>query len=251
VNSANIQQFSRNLAAFTGQLRASNGDLSGSLQQLPGFTNELNALVGQLQPTLPLLLSNLTATGQVFKVYLPNLRELLIVVPATINYLTAATYVGRSGGAGSVHGDFKMTMNQPPACQQGYQGASSMRSPQDTSPAPVPNQPPHCEEPHGSPIGVRDAYNDPCPNNPALRAATAAGCGLIFDSAEVQAAKGQQQGGSGSSPNAGASTYDPGTGLFFGPNGIPYSAGTGTASGTGPTTLSGLLQQTLGGGNAG
>ena len=245
VNSADIQAFSKDLASFTSQLRASNADLRGSLQQLPGFTNELNALIGQLQPTVPLLLANLTATGQVLKVYLPNVREVLIVLPATINYLTAATYAADSV-PGGVHGDFKMTLNSPPACQQGYLGPGAMRSPNDTGPAAAPSQTPHCQEPHGSPVGVRDGYNDPCPNNPAIRAATAAGCGLIFDSSELQPGSGQQRGGS-SSGAGGASTYDPGTGLFFGPSGIPYSAGAGTVSGSGPTTLGQLLQQTLGG----
>ena len=35
--------------------------------------------------------------------------------------------------------------------------------------------------------------------------------------------------------------------MFFGPGSILCSAGTGTLSGSGPTTLSQLLQQSLGG----
>ena len=240
-NSANIQAFSRDLASFTSQLRASNSDLSGSLRQLPPFTEELNALIGQLEPTVPLLLGNLTAVGQVLKVYLPNVRQILVILPADINYVTASAVTSSAQVPGSANLDFKSTINNPPPCQSGYPGPGAMRAPSDTSPAAAPNPTPRCQEPHGSPIGVRDGYNDPCPNNPALRSATAAGCGLVFDASAVRAS-GKQHGSV-----AGASTYDPVSGLFFGPNGVLYSAGPASVSGAGPSTLSGLLKQTLGG----
>lgn len=245
VNSADIRAFSRDLASFTRQLRASNADLSGSLRQLPSFTTELNALIGQLQPTVPLLLANLTAVGQVLKVYLPNVRQILVILPAAINYVTASTITSSAEVPGSANLDFKSTINNPPPCQQGYPGPGAMRPPSDTSRAAPPSPTPHCTTPRDSPVGVRDAKNDPCPNDPAIRSATAAGCGLIFDSSAVRASTGKQRGGHPAT--AGAATYDPFTGLFFGPNGILYSAGAGSVSGSAPATLSQLLQQTLGG----
>lgn len=243
VNSADIKSFSRDLASFTSQLRASNSDLSGSLQQLPAFTEELNSLIGQLQPTIPLLLANLTAVGQVLKIYVPNVRQILVVLPADINYVTASSITSSAQVPHSANLDFKSTLNNPPPCQSGYPGPGAMRPPSDTSPAAAPSHTPRCQEPHGSPIGVRDGYNDPCPNNPAVRSATAAGCGLIFQASAAQP-EGQRRGGTGV---AGASTYDPLTGLFFGPNGVLYSAGAGSIAGTSPSTLSQLLHQTLGG----
>ena len=245
--SADIASFSRNLAAFTQQLRASNADLSGSLRQLPGFTTELNALVGQVQPTVPLLLANLTAVGRVFEVYLPNLRQILVVLPADINDVTAA--IMTSSVPGSANMDFKSTINNPPPCQQGYPQA--MRPPTDTSRAAPPSPTPYCTAPHSSPLEVRGARNNPCPNDPALRSATAAGCGLIFQPGATAPApgagqgRGNRQGGSGPVA-AGATTYDPASGLFFGPNGALYSAGAGSTPGAGPATLSQLLRQTLG-----
>jgi phospholipid/cholesterol/gamma-HCH transport system substrate-binding protein len=242
--SADILAFSRNLAAFTQQLRASNSDLSGSLRQLPGFTTELNALVGQVQPTVPLLLANLTAVGRVFEVYVPNLRQILVILPADINDVTAA--IMTSSVPGSANMDFKSTINNPPPCQQGY--STPMRPPTDTSRAAPPNPTPYCTVPHSSPLEVRGARNNPCPNNPALRAATAAGCGLIFQPGAVAAAPAGGHGprlGGGQVPTS-AATYDPASGLFFGPDGALYSAGAGSTAGTGPTTLGQLLQQTLG-----
>ncbi len=244
--SADIASFSRNLAVFTQQLRASNADLSGSLRQLPGFTTELNALVGQIQPTVPLLLANLPAVGRVFEVYVPNLRQILVILPADINDVTAA--IMTSSVPGSANMDFKSTINNPPPCQQGYPQA--MRPPTDTSRAAPPSPTPYCTAPHNSALEVRGARNNPCPNDPALRSATAAGCGLIFQPGATAAVPGggRQHGhGQGGGPlGTSATTYDPASGLFFGPNGALYSAGAGSTPGAGPTTLSQLLQQTLG-----
>ncbi len=241
--SADIAAFSQNLAAFTQQLRASNADLSGSLAQGPGFTTELNALISQLQPTVPLLLANLTAVGQVLEVYLPNVRQILVILPADVNDVTAATMTSTVPGGSSL--DFKATINNPPPCQQGYPQA--MRPPEDTSRAAAPSPVPFCSAAHNSPVEVRGARNNPCPNDPAIRSATAAGCGLFFQSTAVPAGTGQGRGQGGRPGAAGAATYDPLTGLFFGPDGILYSVGPGTIGGSGPTTLSQLLQQTLGG----
>jgi phospholipid/cholesterol/gamma-HCH transport system substrate-binding protein len=241
--SADIAAFSRNLADFTRQLRASNADLSGSLRQLPGFTTELNALVQQLQPTVPLLLANLTAVGQVLEVYLPNVQQVLVILPADINDVVAA--IMTSTVPGSANMDFKSTVNNPPPCQQGF--LNSTRAPTDTSPAAPPTPVPYCKAPSNSSIDVRGLRNDPCPNNPSLRSATAAGCGLVFQSSADAAGTGRKQGRGSGSPIAGAATYDPATGMFFGPDGILYSAGAGSVSGRGPTTLSQLLRQTLGG----
>lgn len=241
--SADIAAFSRNLADFTRQLRASNAGLSGSLRQLPGFTTELNALIQQLQPTVPLLLANLTAVGQVLAVYLPNVRQILVVLPADINDVVAA--IMTSTVPGSANMDFKATLNNPPPCQQGF--LNSTRPPTDTSRAAPPSATPHCTAPHNSPLDVRGLRNDPCPNNPALRSATAAGCGLVFQSSATEAGAGRKAARGSHPAVAGAATYDPVTGLFFGPDGILYSAGAGSISGRGPATLGQLLRQTLGG----
>jgi phospholipid/cholesterol/gamma-HCH transport system substrate-binding protein len=241
-HSADVASFSRNLASFTRQLRASNARLSGSLRQLPGFTTELSSLIGQLQPTVPLLLANLTADGQVLDVYLPNVRQLLVILPADVNDVVAATLT--SPVPGSANMDFKSTINNPPPCQQGF--LASMRSPSDTSRAAPPSPTPYCKVPHDSPLAVRGARNNPCPNNPAIRSATAAGCGLNFQRPAVAGTR-QARTQAGNPPAAGAAAYDPVTGLFFGPGGVLYSIGAGSISGTGPVTLSQLLQQSLGG----
>ena len=236
-NAANIRDFSRNLAAFTTQLRDSNGDLTGSLDQAPGAITQLDDLIGQLQPTVPLLLDNLTATGQVLRIYLPNTRQFLVIFPADINDLTAVGF--DSPDYGTVNSAFKLEANNPAPCTSGYE--STFRQPSDTSPRAAPAKEPYCTVSHSSETDVRGVHNDPCPNNPSLRSATAAGCGLDFGTSGAPA------GPSGPGGTVGATTYDQDNGLLVGPNGLLYSVGPESLNGDGPTTLQGLLRQTLGG----
>jgi phospholipid/cholesterol/gamma-HCH transport system substrate-binding protein len=237
-NSGNITSFSRNLAAVSGQLKKSNSDLKGTIDQGPAFAHEVQALEQQLAPSVPLLLANLTSITQVTDVYLNGLRQVLVIFPAGVDALMATIY--DSPIPGTANGDFVLTTGNPPPCTKGY--TTPVRSPEDTSPAPLPapGNEPHCTVPTNSPQEVRGAHNDPCPNNPNLRAATAAGCGLYFGDATEESAGSAQSG-------ANAATYDPGSGLFFGPNGVLYEAG-GTLTGqNAPSTLPALLKQTLGG----
>ena len=229
-NSANIANFSRNLNLFTTQLRKSNADLAGTLDQAPGTVTQLNALVSQLQPTVPLLLGNLTSVGQVLRVYLPNLRQTIVILPADINDLTSIGY--NSPVPGAINAYIRMQGNNPPPCTAGYQ--STIRQPTDTGYKAAPSPQPYCTVPRDSPQQIRGAHNDPCPNNPSLGSASAAGCGLDFGVSGVPV------------ETTSATTYDSGTGLFAGPDGLPYSVGPRTLSGNGPTTLQGLLTQTLG-----
>ena len=230
-NSAAIKSFSQNLSSFTKQLRASNNDLKGTLDQAPGTIDELNDLIDQLQPTVPLLLANLTSVGQVTDAYIPNIKQLLVITPAGVNDLTSA--ITNSTVPGSSNVDFNLELNNPAPCEQGYN--TTMRDPSETAATAAPAQAPYCTAAHDSSQDVRGARNDPCPNNPSVESATAAGCGLYFGGYTKSDASGDTDTGSNSTANS----------LFVGPNGLLYSIG-GSLTGNGPTSLSGLLQQTLG-----
>ena len=228
-DSASIRDFSRNLNLFTTQLRKSNADLADTLNQAPGTVTQMDRLVGQLQPTVPLLLGNLTSLGQVLRVYLPNIRATLVILPADIDDVSS---IFQEGQPGIYDAEFFTELNNPGTCQSGY--SSAIRQPSDIGYKAAPRLTPYCTAPHNSPLDVRAGRNDPCPNNPSLRAITAAGCGLHFG---VTGAPGESYGGD---------TYDPGNGLFVGPDGLLYSVGPRTLNGAGPATLQGLLKQTLG-----
>jgi phospholipid/cholesterol/gamma-HCH transport system substrate-binding protein len=231
--SADIENFSQNLAAFTTQLKDSNADLKGTIDQAPATVTQLNDLVGQIQPTVPLLLANLTSVSQVTDAYIPNLKQVLVILPADINDLTDT--IDSSPISGTDNVNFKVEADNP--CTAGYE--QDMRSPSDTSYAAAPNPTPTCAASKSAQVDARGAREDPCPNDPSIRSATAAGCGLYFgDTAEG--------GSDGSSSGDSATTYDPTNGLFVGPNDILYSLGSDSVNGNGPTSLNGLLKQTLG-----
>jgi phospholipid/cholesterol/gamma-HCH transport system substrate-binding protein len=252
--SPRLRSITGNLAIVTDQLRRSDPDLRGTLEKTGPALGALDGLVHRLQPTLPLLLSDLTSVGQVLQVYLPNVRQTLVVLPTTINDLQSSVYNTPIPGAAKL--SFKTLLNDPPPCTTGFLGRHQ-REPNDFSPAP-PAVNAYCREPSDSRIGPRMGRNDPCPNNPELRSRTASGCGLNFQSpteastARDEAVRTQLRvastnptsaprpawapppdpGGVGAgapSPPARSSRYDQATGLFLAPDGQPFLLGGHTA----------------------
>lgn len=173
-----IHSIAGDLSTVTGQLRRSDGDLRGAIEKSAPLADELDKLVNQLQPILPTLLSDLTDTAQILRVYLPSVRHTIVVLPATLNALASSGYNTPQQGAAKLN--FKFVLNDPPPCTLGFDGAHQ-RNPEDLRIA-RPSPDTYCKEPHGSPIGVRMGHNDPCPNDAAIRSRTAAGCGLNFQS---------------------------------------------------------------------
>lgn len=237
-NAANIKAFARNLAEFTTQLRSSNSDLTGALDQAPGLTTQLDDLIGQLQPTVPMLLSNLTSVGEVAKVYLPNVQHFLVIFPADENDLTSIILTAPR--AGMMNMNLQAQVGSP--CTTGYQ-TTHQRQPSDTGRKAAPTPQPYCTLPHSSQVQVRGSHNYPCPNNPSVRSAFASGCGLNFNTTAKENSSGGSASGAG---NTSSATYNPSNGLLVGPGGLLYSVGPGSLNGTGPTTLAGLMKETLG-----
>ncbi|MCL2582108.1 MAG: MCE family protein, partial [Streptosporangiales bacterium] len=133
-HSGDITSFSRNLATVSGQLKTSNGDVKGLIDQGPAFAGQLESLVGKLQPTVPLLLANLTSVSHVTDVYVNGLRQVLVILPAGVDDLLAT--IMDSPIKGTANGDFVLTTGNPPACTKGY--STPVRSPEDTSQAALP-----------------------------------------------------------------------------------------------------------------
>lgn len=182
-----IRSAAGDLAAVTGTLRGSDAALRGAIDDTGPLAEELDALVAQVRPTLPQLLTDLTSTGQVLRVYLPNIQHTLVVFPAAVAQLTSTSAKGalESGGQYpppvSALG-FKLTFNTPPPCTTGFE--PDRIPPSDLSNSHPPPTDAYCKEPKDSPISVRGFRNAPCPpSSPAGRGstgATAAACGLQF-----------------------------------------------------------------------
>ncbi len=173
VSSGDIRSWAANIADLTTQLRTADPALRGILQHGPAAADTADQLFQQLAPTLPLLLANLTTTGQVALTYNPAIEEILVLLPPMI---AAQNTTGLRGAADAgARVIFAMEVQDPPACTAGYLPASQRRSPTaDDSPNTPSNL--YCNVPHNSQFAVRGMRNIPCLNNPGVRAASPDQC---------------------------------------------------------------------------
>lgn len=168
--------YSSSLAEFSEELAARDNDLRALLAQGPGGLKEAGQLIDQLQPTLPLLLQNLTTNGQVLNTYIPQIEEALVMYPVTLARLQTA--VNPRAAQGDVQLDLRATFNDPPACSDGYLPPTQRRSPSAASTRKV-DLLAHCSVPSSDPRSVRGARNLPCPQGTG-RGPTPASCGLKY-----------------------------------------------------------------------
>lgn len=217
------------LASFTDQLSASDPDIRKLFSVTPPAANAINGLVTELTPTLPLLLANLTSVGQVLYTYIPQIQTTLVTYPA----LVARGYSALSAFDGAAKLDLKANINNPPPCITGYIPVTDRRDPSDSDMIKTPETL-HCSLANSAIEGVRGARNSPCPNDPARRSSTPAGCGLEFKGAS----DGTAYTGSAIAP------YDPSTRRFQGTDGQFYVLG-GTAPANGKSSWKSLLTDPL------
>jgi len=177
-----IRSFAGSLDSFSGQLAASDADLRGVLASGPQFMNQVDSVSTGLTEVLPGMLTDLANTGQVLRVYRPNIEHILTVLPPTlINLLAAIPADRRDDARPAANLWFKLGVDPPP-CTRGFQYADQMRNPADYTPAPPPSSS-YCKVPATDPRTPRGARNHPCPNGGA--GANAAQCGLIFTRSAV------------------------------------------------------------------
>jgi hypothetical protein len=179
------------------------------------------------------LLANLESVGQVFEVYVPSIQHVVTVLPAINGELVAdAASAPVVDGQRTAKLDFKAAVNNQ-YCTTGFSNVNNQRDPADLNLTTIPLTS-YCQEPQSSQKLVRGARNEQCPNNATLRAASAAGCGLIFDpNTEANGTAfslgtdgstgtvGETAGNdsTGAASNSDVATYDPLTGLALLPNG--------------------------------
>ena len=151
-------------------------DLRTLLDAGPGGLDALTRTVTDLQPTLPTLLHNLTTNAHVLNAYLPNLRQLLVVYPATIARMQGMTNPNAEPGYATL--GLRAGINNPPSCSTGYVPVDRRRSPSVTTPRTA-DPLAHCDVPSDDPRAVRGARNLPCPSS-ARRGPLPEDCGLTF-----------------------------------------------------------------------
>lgn len=171
------QSYLASLAAVSGELVRSNASVESLLTRGSPALDSVNGLIGRLTPSFALLMANLVSSAQVLQVYVPGLRQILAVYPALIDRLQATAI--RHNAASIDNLDIRLNPNDPPPCTVGYPALSQWRDPSQTAPRSTPPSL-HCTNPPSVQQSVRGARNLPCPNDPSLRAATPAECGLVF-----------------------------------------------------------------------
>lgn len=161
-NAANIRDFASGLAGVASALRSGDADLRTVLQGGPGTVEQIEALLTGLEPTLPVLLSNLVTVNQVTTLRLDNLEQLLVTYPVIISSGFTGT---TTDGYGHVHLEY--TQNPPP-CTEGYLPPSEWRPGDDLSDG-KPYLEAHCGSP--PPYAMRGSNYVPRPQGGAARVA--------------------------------------------------------------------------------
>jgi phospholipid/cholesterol/gamma-HCH transport system substrate-binding protein len=163
VLSSDIVAFSRNLATFTDALRSSDHDLRAVIDNGAPASQELTALDHSVDATLPVLLGNLTALGQVTAVRIPAIRQVLIIYP----YVVSTSYGLFPGNASTRFGfPFPPTEDHQP-CMQGYVPPKKWRLPNALRYPPV-RWDAFCKAPTKADINVRGAREAPEPDGRRL-----------------------------------------------------------------------------------
>lgn len=126
-----IQGIAKNLADLTGTLKTSDPQIRTLLQGGPGAVQQVDALLKGLEPTLPVFLSNLITTNQVFTANLPGLEQMLVTFPRVISS-------GFTGTPGDGYGHINLQLAQKPdACTDGFKPSGQWRPGSDLTDAPV------------------------------------------------------------------------------------------------------------------
>jgi phospholipid/cholesterol/gamma-HCH transport system substrate-binding protein len=223
-----IQSIFSTLVPFTGQLDRSDEKFRSILKKMPGFTDQISGISDDLEDPLPMFMANLAADGEVLRVYLPHVRQALVLGPPTVAMLQSIFVDSDPSGFAKL--DFTSSVNSPPYCKQGYLEKRDDTNFQGVPPPPKGDT--FCQAPHDSPQVVAGARNAPCPNS-AVRSAYAIDCGFDFTNPAQPA-------------SSRVTPYDPSSGRFIDPMGNFFQLGNDSTGDNPPTDSRSFLLRPLG-----
>lgn len=168
-----LRTWAARLAGVGRQLVVNDPQLRTLLDTGPDTAQEVSSLLEEVQPTLPVLLANLSSLSQVAVTYHTGLEQLLVLLPPSAAMYQSATPTNNATGIPV--GDFRISVDDPPSCTVGFLPPSSWRSPADTTTIDTPDGL-YCKLPQDSAIAVRGARNFPCMDKPGKYAPTVAEC---------------------------------------------------------------------------
>ncbi|MER7071715.1 MCE family protein [Terrabacter sp. NPDC000476] len=154
---ADIRTSVGGLADVAGALREADPDLRVVLDRGSVAASELDALISENKQSLAALLANLITVGNVTTARLDGIEQLLVTYPDVV----AGGYTVVPGD-GTAHFGLVLNVDDPPACEAGYEGTTKV-DPHRTTGLPPLNRDAHCAAARGSGTDVRGAQNAPKP----------------------------------------------------------------------------------------
>lgn len=252
-SSDSVQAWAAHLATITSQLRNNDSAVAGLLQKGGPAVDQARALIDRLSPTLAIVLANLVSVGQVGVTYRDNLEGLLVELPQGAADIQAVGVANRNTKQDylGAYLSFNLNLGWPPACTTGFLPAQQQRAASYEDYPDPPKGDFYCRVPQDSMLNVRGARNYPCETRPGKRAPTVKMC--ESDQAYVplndgwnwkgdpnatytgqgvpQYRPGEEPPGQAPPrlppgpppPPIAAFQYDPGTGMYMGPDGHVYT----------------------------
>ena len=264
--STSVQAWAAHLADITAQLQRNDGAVQGVLRNGPGAASEVRALFERWQPTLPVLLANLTSINPVLVTYRDNLEQLLVLLPQGTAMEQAIGVANRNTKQDfkGAYLSFNLNLNLPPPCTTGFLPAQQWRSPAAVD---FPDRPAgdlYCRVPQDAMFNVRGARNLPCETRPGKRAPTVKMCesdenyvplnegynwkgdpnATLSGQAVPQLPPGAPPPETAAAvvPPIATAEYDPATGTYVGPDGQIHTQGNLAPGGTQERTWQDMLQ---------
>lgn len=227
-----IQRWAASIASVSEQLKSRDSELVSLVKNGPNASAQARELFDRLQPTLPILLTNLVSVADVGVTYAAGLEQLLVLVPSLVEVLQAAGTAAHNTKQGmrGAYLSFNLNVNLPPPCMTGYLPAQQARVSAHEDYPDRPEGELYCRIPQDAMFNVRGARNLPCETRPGKRAPTVAMC--ESDEEYVPLNDGFNWKGD---PNAtitgqdipqfppgvvGVAEYNPATGTYVGPDGV-------------------------------
>lgn len=149
-----LTSFGRSARLLAGQLDSSDTDLRRLITTAPVAASEISGLLRDLDPSLSVLLANLTTTSDLMVTRQRGLEELLVRLPQVA--AAGATAINSRG----VDFGMALTFFSPLPCTRGY-GGTTYRNGLDTASGPPLNTAASCRMPASSGVDVRGSANAP------------------------------------------------------------------------------------------
>ncbi len=235
-----IQTWAASVSDLAQQVSAKDASVANLIQKGSVAADEARKLIDRLQPSLPILMSNLAGVGNLALTYSPGIEQLLVLLPMGVQVMQGGAVANRGSKHPGAMLSFNLNLNLPPPCTTGYLTAQQQRTASMTDMPDRPAEDLYCRIPQDSWVAVRGARNLPCMTKPGKRAPTAKMCksdeeyvplndGFNWKGDPNATLSGQDvpQGppappaapAAAPVPPIATATYDPATGSYLGPDG--------------------------------